>query len=169
MNLRSPKSLIILFLSISTFCNAQNHDKVFSVFLFSFIKYMSWPNNANKKEFVVGVIGSKEIVQELTKIAATKKINDLPIKVLELTTSESGYSSDLLFISSSNTSAIDNIVKKLGPSSVMVVGKDGYAKRTGGIDLFFQDGKVKFNINKAAIEKKDIKISTQMIELGNVI
>jgi hypothetical protein len=130
---------------------------------------MSWPNNASKKEFVVGVIGSKEIVQELTKIAATKKINDMPIKVLELTTSEPSYSPDLLFVSSGSISAIDNIVKKLGATSVMVVGKEGYAKRTGGIDLFFQDGKVKFNINKAAIEKKDIKISSQMLDLGTVI
>lgn len=162
-------SLLYIFFVSPVLCLAQSQDKVYSVFLFSFVKYISWPDNAPKAEFVIGVIGNKEMVSELTKVAATKKAGDLAIKIVEYSTSETNYNCHLLFVAESNISAIDNVTKKMASHTVLVVGKDGFAKKTGGIDLFLQGDKIKFNINKTALEKRSIKVSSQMLNLGTVI
>jgi hypothetical protein len=59
-----PSLILVLVFSCPALCFAQSQDKIFSVFLVSFVKYITWPDNFEKGEFVIGVIGSKEIASE---------------------------------------------------------------------------------------------------------
>ena len=48
-------------------------EKYHSIFIYNFSKYVKWPNEKSNGEFVIGVYGSSEIVEDLKVMAESKK------------------------------------------------------------------------------------------------
>ncbi|MDZ7605227.1 MAG: YfiR family protein [Cyclobacteriaceae bacterium] len=49
--------------------------------MYNFSKYVKWPDNMNSGKFVIGVLGSSVMHNELKAMAASKNVNGLPIEV----------------------------------------------------------------------------------------
>ena len=75
MQTRIRISLVLVSIILLTYSNlrAQSYQ-THSVFLFSFTRYVQWPDEMNKGDFDILVLGDSPITPELKKMANVKKV-----------------------------------------------------------------------------------------------
>ena len=161
------KKSLILFISIifiSTSSYAQN-EKIKSVFMYNFSKYISWPNKSG--DFIIGVMGSPKLTTELKKIAQKRKVGSRSIKVLSFSSFSSIKKCNILYISNSKKSQLSKSLIKVSLQPVVVVADSpGSIQKGVGLNFVVVGGKQKFEVRKKNVEKNGIKINSALLKLG---
>lgn len=135
------------------------------------MKYIEWPENQSKGDFVLGVYGDSPILKELSILSSTKKLKGRNIVVKIINKPDEAAMCQLLYIPSSKSSALKQLKETLNGKPILLVGeREGLAKK--GTALSFctlEDDALKFDINKKEIEQRQLKISSSLIQLGIVV
>lgn len=147
---------------------AQVNYKIHSLFMYKFTQYIEWPSTSG--DFVIGVVGNSPIIAELEAIAATKKVDTRTIVVKKMSASSDLSGCQMVFISDGQSSNISAISAKLQGKPVLLVSESpGAAKKGSGINFVIIDDKMKFELNKAAVEKQGLKVSGDLTKLAIVV
>lgn len=176
------KSLVILIflLSLSTWGQGQNaNDATFSeyeikaAFLYNFAKFVDWPEEVfadSTKSIRIGVLGKDPFGEILDETIANKIVKGKPLSIKRFSDAESMEYCHILFISSSEREDIRDIIAGLANMSILTVGDmDKFAEQGGIINLFNQDNKVRFNINLDAAERANLRISSRLLKLAEIV
>lgn len=160
------KRLLILFvmvLSLSSKAQMTNH-KMYALFIYKFTQYIEWPNSSQK--FVVGVIGNSPVIAELENLAASRK----NLEIRKLTPGSDLAGIHILFVSEGSSSHLSSLANKTAGKNVLLVSETGSgAKKGAGINFVNIDDKVKFELNKSAVEKQGLKVSGDLVSLSIVV
>jgi hypothetical protein len=151
---------------------AQETDyKAYTLFIYNFMKYVEWPENSSKGDFIISVIGDSPINKELQDLAAIKKLKGRPIVFKKCNTPEEAFNSHLVFLPSSKSSTVKAFKEQTKGMPLLIVGeREGLAKKGAGISFVtLEDDELKFDINKKDIEQHNLKIANSLIMLGIVI
>jgi hypothetical protein len=151
---------------------AQDIDyKAYTLFVYNFMKYVEWPEDQSKGDFVVGVLGDSPIQKELQTLASTKKLKGRTIVVKKYNSPEEAKDCHLLYISSSKSGSVKTLKEQLKNNPVLVVGeREGLAKKGASISFVtLEDDELKFDINKKEIEQHQLKIASSLVNLGIVV
>lgn len=168
----------ILFLLLAAFVlrvekvRAQEVDyKAYSLFVYNFMKYIEWPPEQSKDEFVVGILGDSPIQKELETMAAAKKCKGKTIVIKKLTSVDESTNCQLLYVTSAKSSQLKTLSPLLKNKSMLLVAeRDGMAKKGAHISFTTLDDDVlKFEINKKNIEAQNLKVSSALTTLGIVV
>src|SRR5690606_31601379 len=62
-----------LFLLAGSLHAQTTNYKTYSVFLYSFTKYIEWPQDAREGDFVIAVVGNQKLLQEMQTAVAGRK------------------------------------------------------------------------------------------------
>ena len=76
--------LIVIFsFKLSAQTSPITRAKLKSTYIYNFTRFFEWKNQGTKTEFTIGVLGADTLIKkELDKLALTKKITNLPIRVI---------------------------------------------------------------------------------------
>ncbi len=145
--------------------------KAYSLFVYNFMKYMEWPEEATKEGFTVGVWGDSPIMKELQAMAANKKIKGKSIIIKKLTTIDEAVGCQMVYISSGKSNTLKTMKEKLKGKPILLVGeREGLAAKGAALSFVTQDDDtLKFDINKAAIKENNLKIATALLALGLIV
>src|SRR6478609_9478289 len=164
-------SLVLLkaILLSSTSLLAQSYQ-LHSVFLYSFTRYVQWPEEMNKGDFDILVLGDSPITPELKKMADLKKVGDRAIKVYHIKEAAEIRKCNILFIPADKSQQLPDILTKVGTSSILVVTEqEGLGAKGSGINFITKEGKLAFEMKQAAMAKQKLKASTELTRLAIVI
>jgi len=160
--------LAFVLLSVSVL-RAQNYQ-LHSVFVFSFTRYVQWPDESNQGDFEIQVLGDSPIVAELKKMSESKKVGDRTIKVTKLGASDDIKKCHILFVPADKSAQLAEILAKIGNSPTLVVTEQtGIGAKGSAINFIEKDGKLAFEINQAALNKQRLKASNELLRYGIVI
>jgi len=165
--------LLVLMIAIlpSNEVNAQDHNyKGYSLFIYNFIKYIEWPEDNSKGEFVIGVVGDSPIVKELNALAAVKRAKDRPIVVKVIDISEA-QNCHIVYISSAKSNSLKDMLPLVKNKSVLVIAeREGLAKKGACINFVtLEDDTLKFELNKSVMDSHNLKIQTALLKLGLIV
>jgi hypothetical protein len=139
-------------------------------YMYHFTKYFDWSSDKESGPFIYGVIGNKELFNELKKISEVKKINNRNIVVVELNSDDDPSNCHMLFVGRSSLLSIDKIMLKIGSKQILILGdKMGYMKRGLDINFIVKDDLLRFELNISGIESKKIKIAKEIKALANSV
>lgn len=156
------------FILMGLNANAQTNYKIHSLFVFKFTQYIEWP--AATGDFVIAVVGNSPILVELEAIAATKKVGTRTIIVKKMSASADLSACHMVFISEGQSSALASVSGKLQGKNILIISEtNGGAKKGAGINFVIVDDKMKFELNKGAIEKQGLKVSGDLTKLAIVV
>ncbi len=163
--------LIGMFLMIVTFQSAWvQKEKYHSIFIYNFCKYVKWPDNQGSGKFVIGVFGNSKIQKDLNSLAATKKINGMPIEVRRISSATEIGDCNILYVANSESGKIDKIISQTGNQSVLIVtDKPGLAQRGAVINFVEIDGKIKFELNQQNAESHGLKVAGSLASLAILV
>ncbi len=160
--------LIPVFVLLGLAANAQVNYKIHSLFVYKFTQYIEWPTKTG--DFVIGVIGNSPILAELEAIAASKKVDTRTIVVKKMSATADLTGCNMVFISENQSSNLATISSKLQGKPILIVSEtNGGAKKGAGINFVIIDEKMKFELNKASIEKQGLKVSGDLTKLAIVV
>ncbi len=162
--------IAVIALSFTGRLSAQSHDKVYAVFVMNFAKYIVWPGDKSTGEFVIGVLGSSPITEELKAAAQTKTIGSQKIRIKDCKSTGDANGCHLIFVTQAKSASVEELIGRLASDPTLVVTeKEGLARRGGGISFAEAGGKVRFEINKGAIERKGLNVSSALTNLGVIV
>jgi hypothetical protein len=140
-------------------------EKVISVFIYNFAINGQWPDS--ESEFTIGVLEQPALARELSAVSAEKTVGSQKIKVVQFSNSSKVQNCNILFIPAAKSNSLSDISGKLsGSPTLIVTEKHGLAKSGSGINFVIVDGKLRFEVNNSAIEKRGIKLSNKIKSLG---
>lgn len=141
--------------------------EVKATFLFNFIKFVSWPTSlATGAPLEVCVFGDSQISTTLEGFGG-QVVDGHKLSVKRAIDPSDLQFCQLVFVSESEShrAAIALGVTKSLP--VLMVGEQvDFLQRGGMINFVSEDNKVRFDINQAAAEKVNVKISAHLLRLA---
>jgi hypothetical protein len=144
---------------------AGYHEK--ATYLYRFVEFIEWPEyifRDPKSPMVVGILGGNPFGDDLDKIVKSQNVNGHPLVVRRMTPFSDLKQCQILFINRSIKSRLPLIFNSLaGGHTLTVSDADGFLEAGGMIHFFVQEGKVRFEINRTAVDKAGLKIDSQML------
>lgn len=149
----------------------EKNYKAYSVYVYNFIKYIEWPEESKKGDFIIAIIGNSPISAELKTLAATKKANGQTIVIKQFATVAEVDRCQILYISAGKSSVLKEAIEKTkNMSALMIAEREGLAKKGAGINFVtLEDDTLKFEVNKKVIEAHNLKIPKVLFSLGLVV
>jgi len=154
--------------------NSQYEYNVKAAFIYSFGRYVEWPQDAFEGKsgpFVLGVCGEDPFGQAMDRIAQAKTIQGRKITIQRMVAIEDLQNSHILFISHTLplTEQIAIIDRMRGKPTLLVGETPGFAEHGGGVNFFLEGGTVRFEINVDAIRQKKLVLDAKLLNLGKRI
>ncbi len=148
--------------------------QVKAAFIYKFATYIRWPVPAGgdaARPFVIGVVGKDPFGPLLAAVVRDQTVQGRGVRIKVLSRVEEALECDLVFVSSSERGNLGRIFSVLRGASVLTVGDmDQFAEKGGMIGLVAtEDNHIRFDINKAAIERSGLRASSQLLHLARIV
>ncbi len=162
--------LVVILLVVNSISGLAQAYKMHTVFIFSFTRYIQWPDNYNGGDFEILVLGDSPIVEELKSMAQVKKVGDRNIKVTRINAPSEIRKCNILYIPASKSSQIADVLGKVMTQSILVVTEEpGLGAKGSNVNFITKDGKLAFELNQSAALKQGLKISNELSRLAILI
>ena len=160
----------ILVMTVIPFMAKSQDYRIHSVFIYNFTKYIQWPSSDQNGDFVIGVLGNSPMVASLEKLAAERKIGTRSMVVKKFASVDQITKCHMLFIPEKSSNDLEAAIAKIsGQSTLIMTERNGLGMKGSGINFITVDGKQKFELNKAATDKAQLKVSNELTSLAIVI
>jgi hypothetical protein len=151
----------------------STEHQVKAAFLLNFAQFIQWPDGAftdAKSPIVVGVLGDDPFGATLEQTFQGQSVQGRSLIVQRSRQPDELKGCHLLFISSSESARLSEILASLGERSIVTVGESAdFARRGGVINFYIESSKVRFEINAGAAERKGLKISSQLLKRAKIV
>ncbi len=149
------------------YANTQEYD-VKAAFLFNFVKFVDWPEDvfqSSTSPFIISILGTDSFGKALDSFKG-KTINGRNLVIKRADSLNELERSHVIFICASERENLSQILGTAEKWHALTVGDTkGFIQSGGIINLVIIDGKIGFEINVAAAEKADLKISSKLLKL----
>ena len=144
---------------------SPEQEKFQALFISKFLDYIKWPSADPHR--VIGVLGNTKIYEEL-KLVASKKAGKF--KVIELRGVEEVADCHLVYLGKNKDELFGGLSNTCQSNSVLLVTENSnLAEKGASISFFLEQRKLRFKINKSAIESSNLKISNSLLALGKLV
>jgi hypothetical protein len=149
---------------------ATYEQRVKAVFLYEFANYLTWPEGSDSGPFVIAVLGESGILAPLEEIADKRTLGERPIVVRPIGIGHEIGDCHVLFISAAADEEPEDILRALaGRPTLTVSEREGFAARGVAINFVLVSGRVKFEINRGALERAGIRSSSKLLNLARLV
>lgn len=160
---------------VPSLVNAQDtisiEYKVKAAYIFKFFKFFEWNNSDStipKQPFRIGVIGDSPIyaaLENLSKISGGEGIIPKKINV-----GDSLEGLHLLFLSKSSSDSLQKVTQESQSLNILTVGEEtSFCLKGGAVNFVIENEKVKFEINRQAVKKAGIKVSSRILKAAKLV
>lgn len=165
------RTFFILIFTCSAWLGLAQDYKLHPVYIYSFTKYVIWPDASKTGDFEIAVLGESPIIKELNTMASLKKTYDnRTIKIKKIESVSDLGNSHVLFIPASRSKNLSDILGKVGSQSVLLITEEaGMAQKGSNINFVIKDGKLAFELNQATLAKQNLKAANELTRLAIII
>jgi hypothetical protein len=172
--LRPPVVLVLASLAMAGFAGAADNTTsdvaVKAAFLFNFAKFTEWPSLAPDATLTLCVVGDVKIAGALTETVRNQRIGGHTVEARALDGDAPMQSCHVLFLSMSEARRAAAALDALRTLPILTVSdiKD-FARSRGIIEIFIENGRMRFCINTDAADRVGLHLSSRLLGLAKVI
>ena len=161
-----------LFWLPSAQAGSYEEYQVKAAFLHKFAKFVEWPSRAFSSDadpFMLCVSGNNPFGKALDTLQ-DKTVGNRKLVIKKFQSIEEAGKCHILFISSSEKSGLQQILKAVRNKQILTVGDtEGFAQSGVMINFTMQEGKVQFEINPQAVKQAGLTVSSQLLKVSKII
>jgi hypothetical protein len=166
--------IIAFFVSIgfnSFNVNAQRPmHEIHTMLIFNFIKYIEWPAETKSGDFVIAVYGDDDVYNQLSKLYGQREIKGQNTNIVNISDVSEMGAAHVLYVASNKSRDFDAILEKYDTKPTLIItDKSGLGKKGSSINFREAGGKLKFEINQATFDNSNLKVSSQLVNMGIAI
>ena len=144
---------------------AQNY-KFQALFIYNISQRIEWPDVNNA--FVIGVVGTKELQNELQAIAQKRQLFGHPIEVREVSPSKLDVEGcHLVYLARTMSSKVDQVKSLIASKPVLLIGEKPGIEGVG-INFIDNSKKIEFEIYPQTIKAHKLNVTSSLMSLGIV-
>lgn len=145
--------------------------RIKAVFVYRFPEFINWPEKGTSttRPFIINVIGSCTIAEELRHIAAGHNIEGRPITVRQAQEGNALTGSDIVYICDSEHSRLRQIIQNAPSSALIVTESDGALAEGSVINFVLDDFRVRFEISLDAAKHRDLRVSSRLLDVARTV
>ena len=134
------------------------------------IDYVQWPKETSTDVFKVGILGKSPVEGPLREISKKRGADGRKIQIDSFAAIEQVQGCNMLFISSSFAPQLEEVLKVLRENSTLTISDTpGLASRGLAINFVLVNGKLKFEINRRALDEAGLQASSQLLKLAILV
>jgi hypothetical protein len=170
MKMESMKYLLLgLLMLAGTILKAQE-TKFVALYLYNFTKYIDWPEEHKKGDFVIGVVGNNQVYTELVQIAEGKPVGNQTIVVKNFRNVDEVTGCHILYLSEHQSRRVDLAIGKIGQSAPLIVTQsEGATMQGSAINFVIRNETMKFELKKSNATKFGLRLHSRLDNLAIVI
>ena len=142
--------------------------KYLSNCLYNFSRNINWPEENKSGDFVITIVGNKELFTEMTKLTQNMKVGLQPIvvKFFNSVNEVSGYQ-QIVFVSNWQSTKINALVQKTAGSHTLIVSEtEGLIDKGSMINFVPVNGVMKFEMNKESLRRNNLMASSVLEKMA---
>lgn len=166
------KKLLLVFCSLFMLAGSAfgQTAKIQALFIFQFAKYTGWAKEDAHEPFVITVLGSQEIADELRKATTGKNVGGRNVEVATASTTGSIPKSDVIYIGDGFTGSPSSVSNSQAGRLVLIVGgKQGMCSQGAGVSLISNGNNVTFEASERNLNKRGLHISPKLLAMGTMV
>ena len=164
--------LILIFLLFSTsFGDVANEYKLKAIFIKRFCHFIESDafekNSPNPIKF--GVVGDNKVYKQLKDFYSSTLVENKKIKLIHVSSAKQLKELDILFITDTSSIRDRELQENLDSNALVISDKPGYNDSENVITFVVINKKLRFRINVDNAKKRELKISSYLIEMADSI
>jgi hypothetical protein len=164
------KTALLVFMLIGSLLSQAQNYNLHTVFIYSFTRYVIWPDAYNQGEFEILVLGESPMYEALQKMAQMKKVGDRTIKVTKIANAGEIRKCNMLFLPAGKSADLNDVVAKVNNQSILIITEEpGLGAKGSDINFIMKEGKLAFELNQTAVGKQNLKIANELSRLAILI
>jgi hypothetical protein len=137
--------------------------QVKAVYLFNFVKYVTWPPPARKRPITICIAERNPFGEALKETLRQEVVHQRPLEARLIAKPEPGC--DVVFVPRDSTAK--PYLEAARRSATLTVGEQADFLQQGGIiNFIIEEGSVRFEIDPEAAERAHLRISSHLLRLG---
>lgn len=159
--------LLAAVLCLSFGLLANPHYKLYAGFIYHFAKFTQFPSDKQSGDFVIGVLGSKDMAAATKALASSKTIGNRKIVVHQFNNTSEIKNCHILFVANNKKGDISKVTSLANNKKFLVITETPDATSQGSTINFVEaNGKVKFELSRSAAVSQGLKISSELQKLA---
>jgi hypothetical protein len=147
--------------------------QVKAAYLFNFLKFIQWPEDAftdSLAPIVIGIVGDDPFGSALPEVVVGKTVQGRDLVIRKYHSGENLRGATILFISTSEKKRLPQILASLhGSSALTVADVNGFLDEGGMIQFVSENDRVRFSINVDATSRARLKVSSKLLSLARAV
>ena len=152
--------------------DALPEPEIKAAFIYRFTQFVTWPDDAfagKDEPFIVATVGDASLSAALQHVMAGRVVNGRPIIIAHFASVDRIEHCHLLFVPASQQGTVPAILAKVGNAPVLSVGDgDAFMNQGGGVRLFVEDGRMKFELDPDVVTAARLKPGAQLMRVGQI-
>lgn len=144
--------------------------RVKAAFLYKFLGYAEFPPNAFTEPgapLLIAVVGSDDMVAELSRITAGRVVAGRPIVVRRVADNEALPPAHLLFVAGGDGERCTRVLRAAASAFLTVTECEGGLRQGSVINFRIIDERVRFDVSLDAADRKNVKLSSRLLTVAN--
>jgi hypothetical protein len=142
--------------------------KYISNCLYNFSRYIDWPADRKSGDFIITIVGSKDVYAEMEKLAMNKKVGlqSIQVKYVSNVNELTGYQ-HMVFINDWQSNKFSVALQKLSSSSTLIVTEtEGMLGKGSMINFIPVDGLMQFEMDQDNLRKNKLMASAMLQKMA---
>ncbi|WP_235689726.1 YfiR family protein [Fulvivirga lutea] len=164
--------MAVCTMAFNTQVQSQNRPEheLHAMMIYNFLKYIQWPGDQNAGEFVIGVLKDDNVYNTLNTWYGNKERGGKKFIIKKFESASEVSGCQLLYVGDSGSNQFEDVLGKIGSSSTLTVtNRRGLGEKGSCINFKVLDGRLKFELNQAAMNKANLKTSSQLTAMAILI
>ena len=141
--------------------------KAQAMFIYNFSRLIEWPASYKTGSFVIGILGTGDILSEVESYTAGKRVGSQQIVVKQYRDPAAVDKCHILFVTFSKTKVLGEMVNLLrNKSTLIITEKSGAVDAGSAINFVLVGDKLKFEISQGNATRYGIKYSSKLTEMA---
>jgi len=144
-----------------------------AAFLFKFTQYAEWPSEAlgpADAPIRICVLDRAGLAQVLGEAVEGRTAGSRPLVTSLIEGAQEALGCHLLFVGASTGQEVMALLEELTGQPVLTVGDmEGFAQLGGMINLAKQGNRLRFEVNRRAVERAGLQLSSQLLKLASLV
>jgi YfiR/HmsC-like len=144
---------------------------VTAAFLINFVKFVDWPSDVLPPEApIVMCLADAPVLEAVSRALSNRPATARSITIVAVQPSAVPDACAVLYVGDLNVRAMSAVIAALKGRSVLAVSDStDFARHGGTIQLFLQDGRMRFSVNPKAAERARLHVSSLLLELAVIV
>src|SRR6056297_2913798 len=160
--------IIMMMVLMAGFAKAQMEvDQAKAKFIYNFTKFFDWPQNERSGNFIIGVVGSNKVYDELRNITSGKRVVTQDITVKRFRNYDEIEKCHVLFVSTYKDDIIATAHKKTGHYTLIISDASNSLNKGAALNLFLDGERLKYKFEDSNALKMGLKFHSKIKEMAS--